>query len=247
MDEKLSAVVWDFDGTLVDTRQKNLNVTRALVERTSGLPADAFPALRSLAEYERALRRHRHWQEFYRVELRMSDAQIERAGEEWARQQVADATLAPAYEGIPTVLEHLAGAALPQGIVSLNATDNIRRLIGALGLQRHFDTVIGYEAFPPERQKPAPDALVRCIEELTGLAPGTVAYVGDHEADAECVHNANAWLRSRGFDLRVLAVSAQYAPYADDSSWETPVDFRAGSPAELLAFFAARVAGNGAR
>ena len=32
MHEKLTAVIWDFDGTLVDTRRKNMTVARALVE-----------------------------------------------------------------------------------------------------------------------------------------------------------------------------------------------------------------------
>ena len=35
---EVQAVIWDFDGTLVDTRQKNFNVTRALVERIKGEP-----------------------------------------------------------------------------------------------------------------------------------------------------------------------------------------------------------------
>ncbi|MFN2222862.1 MAG: hypothetical protein ACK2UH_09940, partial [Candidatus Promineifilaceae bacterium] len=50
------AGVWDFDGTLVDTRRKNWQVTRALIPAVSGRPPEAFPALASLEAIEGARR-----------------------------------------------------------------------------------------------------------------------------------------------------------------------------------------------
>jgi HAD superfamily hydrolase (TIGR01549 family) len=232
MHEKLTAVVWDFDGTLVDTRRKNMNVARALVENITGRAADDFPALRTMPDYERALHRHRHWRDFYRRELQMSDANIDRTEELWLQFQLEDETAAETYDGIAEVLE--AFAHVPQGIVSLNIKANIERFLAQLGLAHHFGQVYGAECVQPGLHKPHPDALLRCIDELTGGAPGFVVYVGDHETDVECAHNANAHFASVGTDVRVVSVGALYAPHIDDAHWQVEPDCKADAPAAIL-------------
>lgn len=232
MSERLTAIVWDFDGTLVDTRQKNLSVTRALTERIKGAPVERFAALRSLSDYEQALHRHEDWRSFYGHELRMSEEEVLAAGARWGEFQLADRTDAPSYDGVPEVLERLAH--LPQGIVSLNSRANILRFLAQLALDHHFDEVVGYEAFEPHRHKPAPDALVACIEALTALRPGTVMYIGDHESDARCVDNTNRYFRTHGIEVDVVSVGAFYAPLADDSGWSTRPHLRAENPGQIL-------------
>jgi hypothetical protein len=37
-----SAVIWDFDRTLADTRVRNLNVTRTFIALVTGRPASAY-------------------------------------------------------------------------------------------------------------------------------------------------------------------------------------------------------------
>lgn len=232
MSSELTAVVWDFDGTLVDTRAKNLNVTRALVERVKGAPAETFPALRSLEEYERALHRHVDWKGFYRLELDMSEQEMLDAGSQWMDYQLRDRTAASFYEGIPEVLAGLPG--MPHGIVSLNARDNILRFLAELGLDHYFAEVLGYEAVSIHRQKPCPDALVMCIERLTGARPGRVLFVGDHETDVQCAHNATRHFRELGLAIEVLSVGALYGPAADANRWSTRPHFEARTAREIL-------------
>lgn len=232
MDGQLTAVVWDFDGTLVDTRAKNLNVTRALVEQVKGRSGDSFRALRSLVDYERALHRHTNWKSFYRVELEMTDAEVLEAGALWMEHQLADRTVARFYEGIPEVLAAIGD--VPHGIVSLNARANILRFLAELDLEHHFREVIGYEEVDLDRQKPEPDALLLCIERLTAMRPGTVLFVGDHETDIRCALNAAAHFREGGIPIEVIAVGALYAPATDDSHWDVEPHFRAHRPAEIL-------------
>lgn len=234
--DQLTAVVWDFDGTLVDTRQKNLNVTRRLVELLRGIPADSLPALRSLASYERALHRHNHWKDFYREELGMTDADIARAEQNWLEQQVLDETEATSYDGILEVLEELAH--LPHGIVSLNARSNILRFLEQLEMHRHFDEVLGFEAVQPHRQKPHPEALVACIDRLTESRPGKVLYIGDHASDMECARNASRHFLECSVQIEVIGIGAVYSPLADASEWEASAHFRAEHPREILTFVA---------
>ena len=40
-----TAVIWDFDGTLVDSHRKNLQVNRAIIHRLTGRRAASFTAL----------------------------------------------------------------------------------------------------------------------------------------------------------------------------------------------------------
>jgi len=236
MHEKLTAVVWDFDGTLVDTRRKNMNVARALVEHFTGRSADDFPALRTLPGYERALHRHRHWRDFYRLELQMQESDIDQTEAKWLEFQLEDETATETYAGIHEVLE--AFGHLPQGIVSLNVKPNIVRFLDQLDLTHHFDRVYGAECVRPGRQKPHPDALLRCIEGLTGGRSGFVVYIGDHETDVECAHNANVHFERAGVDVRVVSVGALYAPHIDDEHWCIEPDCKVAAPHEITSALA---------
>jgi len=241
MHEKLTAVVWDFDGTLVDTRRKNMNVARSLVEHFTGRSADEFPALRTLPGYERALHRHRHWRDFYRVELQMQESDIDRTEQSWLEFQMRDDTAAETYDGIHDVLATFGH--LPQGIVSLNVKPNILRFLEQLELAHHFDQIYGAECVRPGFQKPHPDALLRCIEGLTGGEPGFVVYIGDHETDVECAHNANAHFEQGGTDLRIVSVGALYAPHIDDAHWQVEPDCKVDAPHEIVGELAKIFAG----
>lgn len=229
---ELTAIIWDFDGTLVDTRAKNLNVTRALVEEVLGRSPDAFPALRSLEDYETALHRHTDWKKFYRTELEMSDEEVLTAGSRWMKYQIRDRTAAEFYDGIPEVLRSISD--VPQGIVSLNSRDNILRFLSELEVDAHFDEVLGYEAVDMHRQKPEPDALVMCIETLTESRAGKVLFIGDHETDVQCAHNTSEHFRQQEVPVEVLSIAAFYGPRRRDPTWSARPHFEARDPRDIL-------------
>lgn len=229
----LTAVIWDFDGTLVDTRAKNFAVTCTLVAQVTGSPATDVPALSSMAAYEAALLRHQHWQDFYRHELGLGEAELLEAAGLWVEAQARDRTAAPAFDGVVDVLDELGH--LPHGIVSLNASDNITRIIGELGIGSRFGEVLGFEAVPFERRKPEPDALLLCMDRLNARVPGTVIYIGDHETDTLCAARAHASLDADGVPIRVVSVAAAFGTSADVGSWSKRPDYVARSARELLA------------
>ena len=98
------AVVWDYDGTLVDTCRRNWQVTRALIPAVSGRPLAAFPALASLETYVAADRRSANWRELYGREYGLSPEQVDEAGRLWTRYQLADETPTPFFDGVPAAL-----------------------------------------------------------------------------------------------------------------------------------------------
>ena len=200
------AVIWDFDGTIVDSRAKNLNVTRVIVRDITGSDPDSMPALASVDAYQAALARHANWRAFYGQELGLDDAGIDDAGALWAGMQLEDDTEAPMFEGIRRTIECLAG--VPQGIVSQNGRGAIEAVLQSAGLAEHFAAVVGYLEVGFERQKPDPTGFLRCLESLTGLAPGVVFTIGDHETDAACARNTARHLSEHGIDVRVVSIGA---------------------------------------
>ena len=226
------AVVWDFDGTLVDSHVKNWAVTRAIVERITQRPAGAFEALASLAGYRAALTRTQNWREFYAQAFGLSEADIDRAGGLWAPYQLRDSTPTPLIAGIPGVLQSLRH--LPQGIVSQNARQAIAAVLDSHGLGGHFQAVIGFEEVDLRRQKPAPEGLLRCVEILTAMRPGHVFYIGDHETDAVCAARANAVLAGGTTGVRVVSIAARYGA-EPTAPWAVEPDHTVRGPHEIVA------------
>ena len=228
----LTAVVWDYDGTLVDTREKNLSVTRRLIDTVSPFPAADLPVLESVETYEAALLKVRSWREFYIDYLRLSEEKTDEAGLLWASYQESDTTPVTVFEGVPLVLEGL--RQVPQGVYSLNSRGNILEALAASGLSTYFSAVVGYEEVPFARQKPEPDGLVLCLNELTGLAPGVVLLIGDHEMDVLSATNANRYFEAENIDIRVLSVGVNFRAPQHAPSWPANPDFEATRPEEIL-------------
>jgi phosphoglycolate phosphatase-like HAD superfamily hydrolase len=137
------------------------------------------------------------------------------------------------FDGIRETLAALGD--LPHGIVSQNAQGSIRRHLGTEGVLESFRCVVGYEEIPMTRQKPAPDGLILCIETLTGLAPGCVLFIGDHETDAETASHANEVFRQNGVPVRVIAVAITYGDPETECRWEHRPDYLVRHPLEIAA------------
>ena len=235
----IRAVVWDYDGTLADTRQKNLNVTRRIFEDVTGRGADEVPALLSLAEYEAANRRSSNWRELYQREFDLDEGQIDEAGRCWTPYQLNDATAVPFFDG---VVETVRALKVPHGIVSQNSSRTITQVLRKKALLPYFGCIVGYEEVGLTRQKPEPDGLLDCIAALadskTQGQPGSgreiVLYVGDHETDAQCAHRANCELENRRAPLKIISVGAFYDNGTDTADWAVRPDFTVARVTDIL-------------
>ncbi len=234
MSSRVRAVIWDFDNTLVDSRARNLAVTRRIVARLLGR-WDGCSMLSSLESYEAALWRTENWRDMYRVELGMDEEAVDEAGRLWTECQISETTQATIFPGVRKALEELRH--LPNGIVSANSRRNIRETLRTQEIEGHFEAVIGFEEVHLRAQKPAPDGFLLCAERLNALKLGVLVYVGDHEADAKCAQNVNAELERRRVDVRVISVGADYG--RDGAEWSVEPDHRASSPEEVVRIVAA--------
>jgi HAD superfamily hydrolase (TIGR01549 family) len=229
---KINAIVWDYDGTLVDTRHKNLKVTRNIVEKLVEKDAETFPVLQSLENYSLANRKTSNWRELYRSEFNFSESQIDQAGQMWTEYQLNDDTAVSFYEGIEEVIRGL--AEFPNGIVSQNSRSNITQNLEQNHLLRFFKIIVGYEEVHLKKQKPDPDGLLRCIEKLSAFESGKVCYIGDHETDVQCAHRANRVLMENKVNVRILTIGACYDYGQDASIWNVRPDYEAQKVEDIL-------------
>ncbi len=92
-----------------------------------------------------------------------------------------------AFPGIPGMLENLRSWRL--GVITNKRRDTTLAALGSAGLGRRFDLVLGGDSVP--RKKPAPDPILQAARDL-GLEPAACAYVGDTEVDVRAGRDAGA-------------------------------------------------------
>ena len=173
----LRAVLFDWDGTLVDSAQ-----------RTFGCYVRVFSAYGIL--YDRAAFERTYSPDWYRTY-----EEIGLPREHWPE---ADARWISCYESEPSrllpgageALERLGRAGLARGLVSSGHGPRVRREVQALGLESSFGAVVcGGET---ARRKPDPEPLLLALERL-GVPPGEAAYVGDSPEDVAMARAAGVF------------------------------------------------------
>ena len=229
---KICAIIWDYDGTLVDSRQKNLNVTRKIVSKLLKGDPSENPALSSLSNYHQAHIKATNWREFYKESFDLTEEQTDDAGRMWTEFQLEDQIPIPLIDGVEDVIFSL--NKYPQGIVSQNSRENIIQYLKQKNLLPYFKSIIGYEEVDLEKQKPNPEGLMMCIERLTDFKPGVIIYIGDHETDVRCTVNANNILSENKKDIKIVSIGAFYGFNVDTSDWNVLPDYKTQSAVNII-------------
>ena len=230
--QNILAVVWDYDGTIADTRQKNYNVSKKIVSKILKMDPTLIPALSSLNNYHQAHVNSTNWREFYASSFHLKDEQIDEAGKLWTDYQLKDQTKIQIFNGVAETISKL--NKLPQGIVSQNSKTIIINNLKENNLLSFFDEIIGYEQVDIKRQKPYPDGLLTCIEKLTDSVAGQVLYIGDHETDVQCAVNANNILSKTNKEIKIISIGAFYGFSVDTSGWTILPDYEIDSADKII-------------
>jgi HAD superfamily hydrolase (TIGR01549 family) len=228
--KNICAIIWDLDGTLFDTRQKNFNVTKKIITKVKS-DFNQFPALNSVTEYYDSHLRAANWRDFYRVEFHLSEDEIDEAGMLWTEFQLKDTTSVPPINGVSKVIKLLS---FPQGIVSQNSKENIIQNLKQNNLDEYFQSIIGYEEVDLNKQKPDPAGLLKCIEHLCDSKSGNVFYIGDHETDLQTAKNANHFFAESSRSLKVISIAAAYSACFNSNNLKNNFDFNARTADDIL-------------
>jgi phosphoglycolate phosphatase len=177
--DSIAAVVFDFDGTLADTRHAVVTTVQQTLRElgVAQLPAEEIVVRMGLPLAQVFV---------------AAGVAAERCGDavQWYRQRFpANTDRVALFPGVLAGLRALASAGIPLGIASARGRGSLLPLIDALGIAAYFGHVLGDEDV--EQRKPAPD-LVLALAQRMQLAPARMLVVGDTTYDVEMGHAAGA-------------------------------------------------------
>jgi HAD superfamily hydrolase (TIGR01549 family) len=170
----LAAVLWDWDGTLVDSAEASYRCYVQLFG-SYGIGFDRALFSRTYSPnwhrtYEAVGLARDHWPE---------------ADRKWLEHYCAEESRLVA--GAREALARLAQAGIAQGIVTSGDRTRVSRELSSLEVEKYFHTVV-YGGDTANR-KPHPEALLLALERMA-VAAGRAAYVGDSPEDVEMARAA---------------------------------------------------------
>lgn len=190
------AVLYDIDGTLLDTVNMNMYPLLRIIREERGEEwelADvvkfmAYPGMKVMEE------------------LGIHDP--ETTYQRWVRYVNEYEQGATPYPGMVETLEALEKRGVRQAVVSSKMRAQYRIDVEGQGLDRYMETAVLEE--DTQRHKPHPDPLLECLERME-LAPGQALYVGDTPSDSLAAQAAGmdfAYARWNGVDYGSVACAA---------------------------------------
>ena len=234
MNKKINAIFWDFDGTLVDTRKKNYEITKEILRMVTDSEIENITILNSPEEYDRSIRKCLNWRAFYNTVLGLNEEQTSRAGTLWTEYQLRNKTPTPPFEGIIDVVQSF--LTIPQGIISQNSSRAIRNILRENKIEQFFEFIIGYEEVGFDFQKPAPKGLLQAIDNLDLENNKCIAlFIGDHETDVLFVNNTKLILQDEKPGIKVVSIGALYGYDKAIKTWRYQPDFKAEQVTDLIA------------
>lgn len=171
-------VLFDLDGTLIDSIELIMDAARhAFASRTGPSPTDAEfmagigqPLLTQFGPY---------------VE---SPAEMEHLIAEYRRYQLANhdrqTTL---YDGVAEIIDTLRSQGHRLGIVTSKMDAIARRSLRHVGLESHFEVLVGCDA--TTRHKPDPEPVLFALERM-GSTPDQAVFIGDSPFDIQSGNGA---------------------------------------------------------
>ncbi|TVQ59640.1 MAG: HAD family hydrolase [Phycisphaerales bacterium] len=179
-------VVFDLDGTLVDTLRSICEATNGVL-RDEGLPTHPIESYRRFAGDGAAMLIHRATDHQFRDDPDAIDRLIARFRE---RDEKTDAQYAKPYDGVPDMLDALASAGVQLAVLSNKEHAEAVAVVERwFGLDR-FVEVAGHGVGYP--LKPDPTGLLTIAQRFRAT-PARLAFVGDTDTDMRTGRNAQAF------------------------------------------------------
>jgi len=211
---RLSAVLFDLDGTLLDTAPDMVAALDQLLLEESREPLDYDTGRARVSNGALGLIDHAfgELEEAHRMSLR--DRYLDLYAQHLATRTVP-------FEGMDTVLEHLEQANIHWGVVTNKPGYLTEPLLDTLGLLSRCACVVSGDTLP--ERKPHPRPLLYAAE-LIGIMPQQAMYVGDAGRDI---------VAGRAAGMKTVAAAYGFImPDDDPAAWQA--DHMIDSPVELL-------------
>lgn len=199
---KLKAVIFDLDGTILDTLEDLKNSVNFALSK-NGLPVRTIDEIRAFVGNGIRLLIERA------VPENTDSSVVDRCFEDFKshyKEHSADNT--KPYEGIIELLDELKSKGVKLAVVSNKADFAVQTLVEEY-FQGLFDFAVGERE--GIRRKPCPDSVNEAIKVLDA-SPDEVVYVGDSEVDIETSRNAGVNCVSVTWGFRDKCVLESLSP-----------------------------------
>ena len=215
MPQRPLAVLFDLDGTLIDSIELILNSARyAFDGATVRIPSDeewlsgvGTPLVTMFRQYA------------------ASETEVEALIAKYREYQMAHHDrLVRCYDRVVETVDELRSRGHPAAIVTSKARWLARRGLDHVGLGAHFDVIVGCDSC--ERHKPDPQPVLVALDQL-GYAPADAAFVGDS------IHDMAA-----GNAAGVTTIAALWGPFTREQLAPSAPDHYIERMADLPALIA---------
>ena len=205
----LPAILFDLDGTLIDSIELILSSARHAFEEWRVRPTDeewvrgiGTPLVQQLRAYA------------------ANDDEVALLLERYRRyQHEHHDRLTRCYDDVPAVIGELADRGHRLAVVTSKASPIAHQSLAFVGLDHFFPVVVGYNDTP--RHKPDPEP-VRVALSRVGVSPDNAVFVGDSPHDILAGNAAN-----------VTTIAALWGPFDRETLAEARPDHFIGCMAEL--------------
>ena len=217
---KISAVLFDLDGTLLDTIEDLTDAMNAALHEL-GFPGHSVGACKTLVgegiEHFAKCALPADRAEDATAVARTMDLMRAEYRNRWSRKTSP-------YDGIPDLLDQLHARGLKLAVLSNKADDFTRMMIGHFFPKTEFETVVGARAGRPMKPDPSP-ALE--VASTLGVPPAEIIFLGDTKTDMETAGAAG-----------MVPVGALWGFRSAEELLASGARYLISRPAELLGFIA---------
>lgn len=227
---KIDAILWDYDGTIANSVQKNIDITKKILSKIAPrLTGENLPSCLTSPElYHKANHESVNWQDLYLNFYGLTENEMMDAGALWTPYQLDNSTPVSLFDEIPETIRQID---IPQAVCSQNTSKIIHHELHKHQLHRYFRTIVGYDDVPMQSQKPDAFGGIKCLKEIfNGDFQKNIIYIGDHEVDVEFSRNIS---KEIGNGHQVISVLVTYSG-ANSSDWDFKPDYEINSPRQLL-------------
>ncbi|WOD10141.1 HAD-IA family hydrolase [Pseudomonas sp. NyZ704] len=217
----LTSVLFDLDGTLLDTVDDFMAIILAMRQERGLPPVDAIRIRDRVSDGSVGMLSSA-------FNMQPTDPGFEALREEFLqRYDLALAVHTRPFDGIPELLDWLDGQGMPWGVVTNKLSRFSIPLLAAMGLADRCHALVCPDQI--SHGKPHPEPLLKACVQM-GVEPRHSVYIGDHLRDI---------LAGKAADMPTIAALYGYIPPGEDpAGWQATHSVR--SPAELRPWLAQR-------
>ncbi|WP_316859659.1 phosphoglycolate phosphatase [uncultured Cohaesibacter sp.] len=178
-DHSFTCILFDLDGTLVDTAPDLTEALNHVLER-NGLASVTVQQVKNLVGLGARISIQRSFAS-YGVEI-ADEALDEAHGQFLAHYSANIYKYSVLFPGVETVLKHFKDQGFKLGVCTNKTQHLSEELLEKIGIASYFETICGPNTVP--NHKPHPDHIFAAIERTGGIAEKSVM-IGDSQADVD--------------------------------------------------------------